>query len=219
MSESIPEDLFAGEPVIEVRWRLQNAALPLKNRHFRAFEARGVTNALASWARQHVEWTLAEGSMMQPNGVLVVDVDDQGRAVMAVEPYEPLPPLSAALMLDRVSGREELAVEDEVAWTCRGGRIYVLSDAEKPLSGANSLMVDLARTLRLDPVFEGRADVSDVLARLEPADECFLVSDEHGVVASADHDGPVAGQFASYYAKLIGQTKPDRMGQAHGAAR
>lgn len=216
MAECIPEDLFAGEPVIETRWRLQNGALPLKNRHLRALAARGVTSALVSWAHQHLEWTLAEGSMEQPDGVLVLDVDDEGRAVMSIAPFEPLPALSAALLLDRVAGREAEPVEDEVVWMCRGGRLFVLSDADKPLSGANSLAVDLARTLHLEPTFEGHAAIPDALARLAAADECFLVSDEFGVVAAADHDGPMARELASCYDKLLATAKPDRMGQALG---
>ena len=59
MSEFIPEDLVAGEPVISVRWRLHKCALPLKSRHLHAFESRGLAAGLKSWARQHIEWTLA----------------------------------------------------------------------------------------------------------------------------------------------------------------
>ncbi len=219
MAESIPEDLFAGEPVIEARWRLQNGALPLKNRHLRALAARDVSSALVSWAHQHLEWTLAEGAMEQPNGVLILDVDAEGRAVMSIAPFEPLPPMSAALLLDRIAGTEGDAVEPETVWTCRTGRLYVLSDEGKPLSGANSLAVDLARTLHLEPVFEGHASVPDALGRLAPADECFLVSDEFGVVAAADHDGPMARELATCYAKLLATAKPDRMGQALGRHR
>lgn len=219
MSESIPEDLFVGEPVIEVRWRLQNGALPLKNRHLRALASRNVTSALVSWAHQHLEWTLAEGAMEQPNGVLVLDVDAEGRAVMSIAPFEPLPAMSAALLLDRAEGREADPVEDEVVWTCRDGLLYVLADADKPLSGTNSLVVDLARTLHLEPTFEGHAGVAEVLSRLAPADECFLVSDEFGIVAAADHDGPVAERLAACYDKLLATAKPDRMGQALGRHR
>ena len=219
MAESIPEDLFVGEPVIEARWRLQNGALPLKNRHLRALAARDVTSALVSWAHQHLEWTLAEGSVDQPNGVLVLDVDAEGRAIMSIAPFEPLPAMSAALLLDRASGHETDPVEDEVIWTCRDGRLYVLSDADKPRSGANSLMVDLARTLHLEPQFEGHADAPEILSRLAPADELFLVSDEFGVVAAADHNGPVSERLASCYARLLVTAKPDRMGQAVGRPR
>ena len=58
MAESIPEDLISGTPVLERRWRLQNGALPLKNRHMRALQACGLGIGLMSWARQHIEWTL-----------------------------------------------------------------------------------------------------------------------------------------------------------------
>lgn len=212
----IPEDLFVGQPVIEARWRLRNGALPLKNRHTRALTACGLSIGLLSWARQHIEWTLTEGSVECPDGVLVLDVDAQGRAVMRVEPYEPLPPLTAALMLERALGQSDRPVEDEVVWLVRGGRLFALTDAGKAPSGVNSLVIDLAHTLHLEPSFEGHLEPAAALATLAPADECFLASDEHGIVPSADHDGPVAANFVSYYGRLLDGTKPDRMGQAVG---
>ena len=216
MAESIPEDLITGTPVLEARWRLQNGALPLKNRHMRALQACGLGIGLMSWARQHIEWTLTEGTVELPDGVLVLDVDGEGRAVMNAEPYEPLPALSAALLLERAKGQEDRPVESEVVWVVRSGRLSALTPADKPLSGTNSLVCDLARTLHLEPDFEGHPEPADVLASLAPADECMLVSDEHGVVAAADHDGPVAANFVGYYARLLSTTKPDRMGQAVG---
>ena len=87
------------------RWRLHCRALPLKNRHLRAFTQSGVSNGLASWARQHIEWTLAEGTAEHPDGVLELVVDDQGRAVMSARAYEPLPAMDAAALLERVGGQ------------------------------------------------------------------------------------------------------------------
>ncbi len=205
MAEYIPEDLFVGEPVLTARWRLHHRALPLKNRHLRAFTKSGVSNGLASWARQHIEWTLAEGTGEYPDGVLALAVDAEGRAVMAAEPYEPLPALTAAELLEHVGGMEGQPVEGEVAWVARDGGLIALTDAEKPLSGANSLVVDLAETLRMPLSYQARA-------AYEPAagDEVFLVSDEHGVVAAKDGAGSVAARFAAYYEKLVGMAKPDK---------
>lgn len=217
MSDSdsfIPEDLFAGQPVIEARWRLQNGALPLKNRHMRAFRARGVSNGLDSWARQHVEWTLGDGSYEQPNGVLVIDVDDKGRAVMAVEPFEPLPAMTAELLLDRVSDQAAKTVEDEVLWIAEGGTLHALTEAAKPLSGVNSLVNDLAQTLRHDVEFAGHDAAAGLVGELSGGDECFLASDEFGIVPAKDHAGPVCERFVGYYAKLLAAAKPDRMDTA-----
>lgn len=219
MSEFIPEDLFVDDPVFVVRWRLQNRALPLKNRHLRAFSSSGVSNGLSSWARQHIEWTLAEGTAKAPNGVLSLSVDEQGRAIMAAEPYEELAPHSVVELLERTSSQVAQPVEGEVVWIAPadGSELVALTGEAKPLSGANSLVADLAATLkkpvRFVPREVGENPAADTaLALIEglgPDDEVFLVSDEHGVVPSNDHGGPVGDQFATYYGRLVGLAKPD----------
>lgn len=212
MSEFIPEDLFVSDPVCTMRWRLQNRALPLKSRLLRALTSSGVSNGLASWARQHIEWTLAEGTAEAPDGVLVLTMDDQGRAMMSAEPYEPLAPHTAAELLERTASQAQQPVEGEVVWVARanGAGLEVLTDESKPLSGVNSLMVDLARTLKMPVTFASRAQLE-----LAPGDEVFLASDEHGIVASSDHGGPTADRFASYYQRLVGQAKPDDYDRMH----
>ncbi len=207
MSDFIPEDLVAGEPVISVRWRLHKCALPLKNRHLRAFESRGISAGLKSWARQHIEWTLAEGSLSQANGVMTFVVDDQGRAAMGVEPYVALEPMDAQAILARAEGCAADAVPGEVAWIAHkadGGACSLVArvDADKALSGVNSLVADLARTLKMDVVF-------DPQAQPQAGDEVMLVSDEHGVVGASDASGEVAERFAAYYARIVGLAKPD----------
>lgn len=212
VSEFIPEDLFVDDPVFSVRWRLQNRALPLKNRHLRAFSESGVSRALASWARQHIEWTLAEGTAQAPNGVLILAVDDQGRAVMAAEPYEPFAPLTATGLAERTSAQRDQPMEGEVIWIARaeGSELVALTSEDKPLSGTNSLVVDLAKTLGTPVRFVSR-DVggNELIGEIDPSDEVFLVSDEHGVQASSDHAGPISERFAAYYARLVGLAKPD----------
>lgn len=206
MSEYIPEDLVAGEPVISVRWRLHKCALPLKNRHLHAFESRGLSAGLKSWARQHLEWTLAEGALQQPNGVMTLVVDEQGRALMGVEAYEPLAARTAAQLVERADTYADDAVPGEVAWIARAGEagtaLIARVDGAKQLSGANSLVADLAKTLKMEVAF-------DPAAQPQPDDQVMLVSDEHGVVGASDTDGACAERFGAYYNKLVGITKPD----------
>lgn len=50
--------------------------VPLLNRHIRALsqrlvQGRPLTTNMLSWAKQHVEWSLAEGTYADPNGVLM----------------------------------------------------------------------------------------------------------------------------------------------------
>ncbi len=213
MSEFIPEDLFVGEPVLTMRWRLHNRALPLKNRHLRAFTQAGVSNGLASWARQHIEWTLAEGVGEFPDGVLTLAVDDQGRALMGVEAYAPLPDMGVRELLDRARTADGQPVAGEVAWVVRADGFTALTDEAKPLSGANSLIADLAKTLGKQVAFDPR-ELADGPALAE-GDELLLVSDEHGVVGASDAPGAVAPQFKAYYDRLVLLAKPDAFDRAN----
>ena len=100
---SLGEGFELGEPVLVCRWRLAGGRLPLENRHLRAFAARGVTMPLVSWAKQHIEWTLGDGAAGEPDGVLMIVVDGQGRAAMSVGPYEPLTSADAATLATRAA--------------------------------------------------------------------------------------------------------------------
>ena len=206
MSDFIPEDLMTGNPTISVRWRLHKCALPLKSRHLHAFESRGLTAGLKSWARQHIEWTLAEGSLKEPNGVMTFVVDDQGRAVMGVEPYIALDPMDAEALIARADEYASDVVPGEVAWIAReeAGTTSLVARAEqgKVLSGANSLIADLAKTLKMNLTF-------DPTAQAQAGDEVMLVSDEHGVVGARDASGAAVERFSAYYNRLVGLTKPD----------
>ncbi len=206
MSDFIPEDLMTGNPTISVRWRLHKCALPLKSRHLHAFESRGLTAGLKSWARQHIEWTLAEGSLKEPNGVMTFVVDDQGRAVMGVEPYVGLPAMEARALMARADEYADDAVPGEVVWFAHeeAGTTALVARVgqDKALSGANSLIADLAKTLKMSVAF-------DPAAQAQAGDEVMLVSDEHGVVGAQDASGPAVERFSSYYNRLVGQTKPD----------
>ena len=100
------KDFELGEPALVCRWRIAGGRLPLENRHLRALGARTVmgrpvSTQLLSWAKQHIEWTLADGSAATPDGVLMLLMDAEGRAAMSVGPYEPLADTSAAALAER----------------------------------------------------------------------------------------------------------------------
>ena len=99
-------DFKLGTPALVCRWRLASGRLPLENRHLRALSRRvlddePVSPQLIAWAKQHVEWTLREGSAENPNGVLMLIVDEEGQAAMTVGPYEPLAATSNGYSTDR----------------------------------------------------------------------------------------------------------------------
>ncbi|MBS5866046.1 hypothetical protein [Olegusella massiliensis] len=193
-----------GTPSLICRWRLANGGLPLENRHLRAFSQRGVDPALVSWAKQHIEWTLADGAAGNLDGVLMVVVDEEGQAAMSVGPYKALGDTSINALLQRAMQAQTEAsrtgVAPETLWAVTAGQITSYLDPAEKLAGASSLVSDLMVAHHLQFTYE--AQISDAQA-LAAADEVFLVSDEHGVVAAAGKLGKYAKQMAADYQKLL----------------
>lgn len=207
----IPDEFEVGRPVLVCRWRLSDRSLPAANRHLRALSRRTVngkpvSKQLLGWAKQHIEWTLAEGTQAHPNGVLMLVIDARGRAAMTAGDYCPLPDTSLAALVERARHAALEASETDVApetlWIVRGGSLACgMGPAERP-SGAASLVIDLAETLGM-PV-ERRAELAEEVADGSiPFDEAFLVSDEHGVVVASDAAGPRSRRFADGWQRLL----------------
>lgn len=193
-----------GIPSLICRWRLANGGLPLENRHLRAFSQRGVDPALVSWAKQHIEWTLADGAAVNPDGVLMLVVDEEGQAAMSVGPYKALGDISTNALLQRaMQAQTEAAhtgIAPETLWAVTAGQITAYLDPAEKLSGATSLVSDLTVAHHMQFTYE--AQISDAQT-LAAADEVFLVSDEHGVIAAAGKLGTYAKQMAADYQKLL----------------
>ena len=193
-----------GTPSLICRWRLANGGLPLENRHLRAFSQRGVDPALVSWAKQHIEWTLADGAAGNLDGVLMVVVDEEGQAAMSVGPYKALDDTSINALLQRAMQAQTEAsrtgVAPETLWAVTAGQITSYLNPAEKLAGASSLVSDLMEAHHQKFTYE--AQISDAQA-LAAADEVFLVSDEHGVVAAAGKLGKYAKQMVADYQKLL----------------
>lgn len=205
-----------GVPAIVCRWRLASGKLPLENRHLRALAGRRdhgatVSQALVAWAKQHIEWTLLSGSREHPDGVLMLVIDEDGRAAMSVGPYKPLAHVSANDLLQRaLTGRKEAyetGVSPEDLWVVWGNELVWGTSAEFLASGSSSLIADLARTLgmpmRCDDTLLERMSTRGFA---EGEAEVFLVSDEHGIVVASDHAGERAQKFAASYERLRQRT-------------
>ena len=205
------EEFRLDTPALVCRWRLANGELPLQNRHLRALAARTIngeraSSALVAWVKQQVEWSLEEAAGEHPDGVLMLLVDKGGAAALSLGDYQPLDNAVSNNLLARAreSRREAQAtgVAPEELWVVRGDVLVRGASSDFAVSGAASLIVDLARTMGM-PVQRDE----DLLDRLERpgavADEVFLVSDEHGVVPARDRDGRRAEKFAQSYRKLL----------------
>ena len=200
-----------GDPALVCRWRLANRRLPLENRHMRALLARTiggerVAPELVAWAKQHIEWTLEQGSAAHPNGTLMLIVDVQGRAAMTVGPYVPLEDVTIRGLARRAerAGDEasQTGVAPETLWIGHNGAlVYDCGEGCMP-SGATSLVEQLTQVLGIETrEREGLAE--GVLTGSIPYDEVFLVSDEHGVTPASDATGKFGERLASGYEKLL----------------
>ncbi|MBY4797530.1 hypothetical protein K6V98_04050 [Collinsella sp. AGMB00827] len=184
---SEPFDL--DRPALICRWRMAHKRVPLLNRHIRALAQRQVngekiTRNLVSWAKQHIEWSLAEGDYSERDGVLMLVVDVNGNAAMSVGPYEPLAQTS---LLDLVlcarqaeAERAEAGVAPEVLCMVAGSNLVIFQAKHAVVSGMLSLVEQLAATRGLT-----------VHHRVLPADQLDgLLADVKAVPASrAMQDG------------------------------
>ena len=191
------ETFELAEPALVCRWRLARKHVPLLNRHVRALSARRVnggplgTNML-SWVKQHVEWSVAEGSYPEADGVLMLVVDVTGQAAMRVGAYEPLPSTEAAALVERAASARveqgETGVAPELLAYAGPDGLTLVAGEDEALCGAASLAAQLAETRGMAV---GRAAAWD-----KDAPELLLISDEHGVVSADGFEGPV-GAFLS----------------------
>lgn len=200
-----------GAPSLICRWRLSNRHLPLANRHLRALLARTVNGKeapkeLVAWAKQHIEWTLEQGSAAHPHGVLMLLVDETGRAAMTVGPYEELEDTRLASLAQRAARATREArkthVAPETLWVSRMDKLVWDPGEDCAPSGSASLVLQLAQTLGIDvQVYD------DLLGGLDSGtltfEEAFLVSDEHGIVPASDRMGRHGKRMAEGYQRLL----------------
>lgn len=212
------DEFELGVPALVCRWRLAARTLPLENRHLRALSQRRVNDApvttgLVAWAKQHIEWTLADGAALNPDGVLMVVVDGAGRAAMTVGPYEPLTSLAprdlAARALQAQREAAATGIAPESLWAVRDGSLVWGAEPGELPSGAATLVLDLARTLGI-AVTRGPRLAEAARAGEAPVDEVLLVSDEHGVVPAAGAGGELPLRLAQGYGKLLDRARARR---------
>lgn len=187
--ETMQSETTLGEPVLVCRWRLAGRHVPLLNRHMRALSQRVVDGApltanLLGWAKQHIEWALAEDATVAADGVLMLVVDKAGRGVMSTGAYEPLTDASAFALVDRADAARREAAETgiapEVLCAVRDGALVVGAAQKDARSGAATFICQLAETRGHAVLFEpdGLGDVR--------MGAVALLSDEHGVQPASD---------------------------------
>ena len=173
---------------------------------------RPVSTQLLSWAKQHIEWTLTDGSAANPDGVLMLLMDAEGRAAMSVGPYEPLADTSANALAERAASsareRAQTGVAPETLWAVRNGAlVWGVADGAYA-HGAASLVLDLASTLGIEVVRD--AALLDAAASSDLSEQVFLCSDEHGVVPAAGVSDVTVRRLVAGYQKLLDHERAQR---------
>lgn len=213
-------NLRAGQPVLVCRWRLAHKTVPLFNRHIRALARRRIDGValsmnLVAWAKQHIEWAVAEDAYHDHDGVLMLVVDDAGQAVMSTGAYEPLADVSPAALATRAAeARREAAatgVAPEVLCALEGDVLKVATAPGESASGVLSLVEQLVATkgaaCQHVLTTPGNAPTAPELLEALGEGALMLVSDEHGVVACTDMAEACApltpAFFADAYARLL----------------
>ena len=207
------EEFRLDRPALVCRWRMAGRRVPLLNRHIRALAQRTVNGSplptgVLSWAKQHVEWSLAEGDYPDPDGVLMLVIDVNGNAAMTVGAYEPLADTSREALRARAADAHGEQAGTGLRGPCPparhgpprpvpellcavlDGTLYLGAGEGESLCGAATLVEQLASTEGHRVVRAGADAVRDA------AGAVLLVSDEHGVVPAselASVDGGDAG--------------------------
>lgn len=202
-----------GDLAMTLEWRLAGCCLPLASRHLATLDARGFAHGLQSWCRQHIEWTLLEGAQDHPDGVLVIEVDTYGRAVMSVIAHEPDPAPADCTKAALFERAHVVAIADddplcaEALWLSDApDHLICAVDPGQRLSGANDLVAQLAQTkgVAVTRVNLADKDEAQVLAsQLERMTDVFLVSDKRGVICASDATGAQGTAMHEHYAKLL----------------
>lgn len=199
------QELIQKNPSLSLRWRIASHDLPLKQRYYRSLQEYGLSNGVISWVIQHIEWTLPEGSSQEPDGVLVLQFDEKGRACMNIEQYAK-PCITCARDLYAYAKTEGTrpadGIDSEVIWTALDKDIYVWTDDKANLSAMNSLVFDLALQKKYNVHFTQVEHEAEFKEQLSRGFEAFLVSDEHGVIQAQDASGARGEFFAQCVNRL-----------------
>ncbi len=207
------ENFELDTPALVCRWRMSKKQVPMLNRHIRALSQRRVmgeplTANMLSWAKQHVEWSLAEGDFTCVDGVLMLVIDVNGNAAMTVGEYEPLQATDRAALLERAATAraeaETTGVAPELVAAVEGNRLVLAVPEGEHLCGTATLVEQLAQARGVQ--VERTSDPSAL------AGAAFLISDEHGVVAPSDseassEDTAFVSFLAEGYTKLLNQRR------------
>ena len=97
---------------------------------------------------------------------------------------------------------DETGVAPETLWAVRDGCLVAGVAPGQSLSGASSLVEDLAKTVGL-PLSRQADLLDDVASGAASPAEVFLASDEHGIVYASDASGAIGERLVKDYTRLL----------------
>ncbi len=183
---------------ITFRWKYANKTIQLYERRLHSLRDFHVGPALQAWVRSRLEWVADNKLYELRNGVIVLSIDPEGDVDINLEE-----PVDAPVFTE-----DELVVENAklkgmevpgTLWLARDKHLVALSEGDRLCHAADTLVRDLATTLKFTVDVHETADA----ALLEDAHlELFSVSDEFGVVPCQGHVGPVVRKMDACFTRL-----------------
>jgi hypothetical protein len=179
----------------DVRWRLFDGTLPMRERHMRSLAAHGMGSPMQAWMRVRIEYMLENHAVENPDGVLHIVAGSDGSVKFSVEPLGETPRITEGDLVDGTT--LTCGNVPGIVWVAQGDRLVAASE-DALVSAASTTLRDLALTLHYD------VDTKPVTLAQAKDDyaEIFVVSDEFGVLPVVGHEGEVGEKFAGLLARL-----------------
>ena len=164
---------------IQLRWRVVDGRIPLKERHLRSLDPLQLPPPLTAWIRSRLEWAVDNLLAKDTDAVLCLAIDPEKDVVVSLEELRALPKLTQRNLYEQdgfVTGvRIEGKPLEGIVFCESDGALFI--SAEALASAASTLAYDLASTLGFAPV------VAPLSAEcIKNTNTAFLVSDEFGFI-------------------------------------
>lgn len=187
---------------LQLRWRVHEGQLPLRQRHLRSLEPLNLPHPLLGWVHERLEWALANMLSASSEGVLVLSIDPATEVTMSLDMVRETPSLSSDDLIVKegfITGVQQggSPLEGSV-WLERDGMLY--ASCQELTTATGTLARDLAQTFKLPVSIRPQRPEDTRQAAL------FLISDEHGFVpiqpASNCAAAPATAKLQECFSKL-----------------
>ncbi|MDR2957839.1 MAG: hypothetical protein LBU61_06670 [Coriobacteriales bacterium] len=182
---------------ITLRWRIHEGVLPLRQRHMRALNRLGLTEALIGWIHERLEWAMLNMLETSTEAVLVLSIDPAAEVRLSLEEVQPAPQLNTSdlcIKQGRVTGiysAGQLLAGD--VWLAQDGQL--LASTDEVYTATSTLCQDLATTLGVRVLVEPQ--VLSAVQQAAGLGKAFLIVDEFGFIPISQSQEPVSTSYTA----------------------